>query len=291
MKLSEIISLIKEKNKNKRIAFPNSNDKRVLEAVKVLIHEWHNPVVCWKQEELSRFKDLNIEKIENTSDDDNNIFVAKMLSQWKVDAMISGNISPTAHVVKALIKNVGTKEDIKRLSSHFMMQTQRWLFLVADCAVQAAPDAEQLAEIAVLTAQSALAYWIHPKIAMLSFSTTWSASHEIVTKVQDATFLARQLLQANHIEAIIDGELQLDSAVVPEVAALKCPNSPLKWEANILIFPDLNSGNIGYKLMQRFGWAQAIWPIIQGLQKPWNDLSRWCSVEDILHMYYITANS
>lgn len=292
MNLQEIIKNIQWKNKEKKVIFANPNDERIFEAIKQLISEWHSPVICWTREDLKPYDDIDdIEKIKNDSDDDNNVFAAKLVASWMSDAMISGNISSTADVVRACIKNIGTTEWIKRLSSHFIMQTNLWLYLVADAAIQADPNAEQLAEIAFLAAQSARNYGITPKIAMLSFSTAWSAVHPMVEKVQEATKITKQLLAENNIEAIIEWELQLDTAVVPEVALKKDPNSKLKWEANILIFPDLNSGNIGYKLMQRFWWAQAIGPIIQGLKKPGNDLSRGCSVEDILNLYYITVNS
>ena len=291
MNLQDIIQSLKTKNLYKKVIFANPNDVRAKEAVTQLFSEWHSPVVCGTKEELKIYNNINIEKIENITKDNNNIFAAKLVESWEYDAMISWNLSPTADVVRACIKNIGTNEWIKRLSSHFLMQTNLGLFLVADAAIQADPNAEQLAEIALLTAQSAINYGISPKIAMLSFSTNWSASHPMVEKVQEATELAKKLLAENNIDTIIEWELQLDTAIVPEVALLKNPDSKLKWEANILIFPDLNSGNIGYKLMQRFGRASAIWPIIQGLKKPWNDLSRGCSVDDILNLYYITANS
>ena len=290
MTLESIISVIKEQNKNKKVVFANPNDERVLDAIKILLAEGHSPVICWNQNDLALYKDFNLEKIKNTSAETNNVFAAQMLDQWKVDGMISGNLSSTADVVKALLKNVWSKENVSRISSYFLMDTKLGLFLVADAAIQADPNPEQLAEIALLTAQSAIKYGIQPKIAMLSFSTAWSASHPMVEKVQQATALAQKLLSENNIDAIIEWELQLDAAVIPEIALSKMPNSLLKWEANILIFPDLNSGNIGYKLMQRFWWAQAIGPIIQWLNKPWNDLSRGCSVEDILDLYYVTAN-
>ncbi len=291
MNLQEIIENIKSKNLSKKITFANPDDVRILDAVKQLLSEWHSPVVCGKDEELSLYKSVAVEKLINTSDETNNVFAAKCLADWEYDGIISGNRDSTADVVRAYIKNIWTEEQIGRLSSHFLIQTSLGLFLVADAAIQADPNAEQLAEIALLTAQSALKYWFEPKVAMLSFSTSGSASHPMVEKVQQATKLAKDLFKHNDIHGIIEWELQLDTAVVPEVALLKNPDSTLKWKANILIFPDLNSGNIGYKLMQRFGWAQAIWPIIQGLKKPGNDLSRGCSVTDILDLYYITANS
>lgn len=291
MELQSIISSIKWQNKSKKILFANPNDQRILDAIKILLTEGHSPMICWSNDDFSRYKNINVEKIENTSWESNNIFAAQLLDQWKVDGMISGNLSPTADVVKALLKNVWSKENVSRISSYFLMDTKLGLYIVADAAIQANPNADQLAEIALLSARSAVRYWIEPRIAMLSFSTAGSALHEMVTKVQEATKKASLLLEKNNIEALIEWELQLDAAIVPEVAISKMPNSLLKWRANILIFPDLNSGNIGYKLMQRFWWAKAIGPIIQWLNKPGNDLSRGCCIEDILDLYYITANT
>lgn len=291
MTLESIISVIKQQNKDKKVVFANPNDKRVLAAVKILLTEGHSPVISWNQDDFVMYQDIDVEKIENTDWDTNNVFAAKLLNEWKVDGMISGNMCSTADVVRSLLKNVWSEKNVSRISSYFLMDTKLGLFLVADAAIQADPNPEQLAEIALLTAQSAIKYGIQPKIAMLSFSTAWSASHPMVEKVQQATVLVQKLLSENNIDAIIEWELQLDAAVIPEIAISKMPISLLKWEANILIFPDLNSGNIGYKLMQRFWWAQAIGPIIQWLNKPGNDLSRGCTTDDILDLYYVTANS
>ena len=291
MTLESIISVIKQQNKDKKVVFANPNDKRVLAAVKILLTEGHSPVISWNQDDFVMYQDIDVEKIENTDWDTNNVFAAKLLNEWKVDGMISGNMCSTADVVRSLLKNVWSEKNVSRISSYFLMDTKLGLFLVADAAIQADPNPEQLAEIALLTAQSAIKYGIQPKIAMLSFSTAWSASHPMVEKVQQATVLVQKLLSENNIDAIIEWELQLDAAVIPEIAISKMPISLLKWEANILIFPDLNSGNIGYKLMQRFWWAQAIGPIIQWLNKPGNDLSRGCTTDDILDLYYMTANS
>lgn len=291
MQLKEIIESIKTQNTKKEVILANPNDERVLAACKTLLSEGHSPVIAGSKDELEIYKWLSIKSYENSTWDDNNIFAAKLLNSWEVHGMISGNISPSADVVRSLIKNVGTEEWISRLSSYFLMQTHLWLFLVADAAIQADPNAERLAEIAILTAKSAINYGISPKVAMLSFSTNGSANHDMVVKVQEATSLAKKIASTQNLDFIVEWEMQLDCAVVPEVANLKFPNSKIAGLANILVFPDLNSGNIGYKLMQRFGQAQAIGPIIQGLKKPWNDLSRWCSIDDIVQLYYITANS
>jgi phosphate acetyltransferase len=159
--------------------------------------------------------------------------------------------------------------------------------LFADCAVNPCPSAEELAQIAVSTAQTAKALGgVEPRVAMLSFSTQGSAKHPLVDKVIEATAIARSLAP----NMLIDGELQLDAAIVGKVAQLKAPNSPVAGKANVLVFPDLQAGNIGYKLVERFSGADAVGPILQGIAKPVNDLSRGCKVQDIVQMIIITAN-
>ena len=161
------------------------------------------------------------------------------------------------------------------------------VMVFADCAVMPDPNASQLAEIAVVTAKTAEAIVkLEPRVAMLSFSTKGSAKHEVVDKVAEATKLAQEKAP----ELLIDGEMQLDAAIVKEVGELKAPNSPVAGKANILVFPSLEAGNIGYKLVQRFAGAEAVGPILQGMAAPINDLSRGCSVEDIINMVAITAN-
>jgi phosphate acetyltransferase len=159
------------------------------------------------------------------------------------------------------------------------------VFFFSDCAFVINPDVHELTYIALETATSARSFGINPKVAMLSFSTKGSAHDPLVNKVVNATKRVKELDPS----LIVDGELQLDAAIVPEVAKMKCPNSPLEGNANILIFPDLNSGNIGYKLVQRLAGAKAIGPIVQGLTKPVNDLSRGCSVDDIVDVVSITV--
>jgi phosphate acetyltransferase len=172
-----------------------------------------------------------------------------------------------------------------------MVTSQRMLgedgvFVFADCGLVPAPSADQLFEIAVSSAESFRSMvGAQPRVAMLSFSTKGSADHHLFAHVIAAT----QELKRKRPDLLVDGELQLDAAIIPEVARLKCPDSPLEGRANVLIFPDLNAGNIGYKLVERFGGAAALGPIVQGLAKPVNDLSRGCSVQDIVDLTAATS--
>jgi phosphate acetyltransferase len=161
------------------------------------------------------------------------------------------------------------------------------MLVFADCAVMPDPDAAQLAEIAVMTARTARAIaGIEPRVAMLSFSTKGSAQHDLVDKVAKATKIAAEM----DPDLLIDGEMQLDAALVPEVGQLKSPGSKVAGRANVLVFPGLESGNIGYKLVQRLAGAEAIGPVLQGMAAPINDLSRGCSVSDIVNMVAITSS-
>jgi phosphate acetyltransferase len=159
--------------------------------------------------------------------------------------------------------------------------------MFADCAVNPCPNAQELAQIAISTAETARSLaGIEPKVAMLSFSTKGSAKHELIDKVTEATRLAKELAP----DLAIDGELQADVALIPVVAEKKAPGSSVAGKANVLVFPDLQAGNIGYKLVERFSGADAIGPILQGIAAPVNDLSRGCKVQDIVQMVIITAN-
>lgn len=208
---------------------------------------------------------------------------AMMVQKELANGMISGINSETKPYFPAF-DIIKTRQGISRASGAFIMIKGDKIFLFADCALNINPDSEQLAEIALTTAETAISFGIKPKVAMLSFSTHGTAKHEMVDKVRIAT----ELVKKKDKDLIVDGEMQLDAAIVPEVAEKKCPGSPLQGDANILIFPNLNSGNIGYKLVERLGGCKAIGPIMQGLNKPINDLSRGCSVQDIVDLSVIT---
>ncbi len=215
-----------------------------------------------------------------------------MVKLGDADGLVSGAIHSTGDMLRPALQIIKPKKGMKTVSSCFLMECpdhafgQDGVLIFADCAVVPNPTAEEMANIALGAADSARALvQMEPKVAMLSFSTKGSAKHELVTKVQEATKIAHDLAP----DLMLDGELQLDAALVPEVGQLKSPGSPVAGHANVLVFPDLQSGNIGYKLVQRLGKAEAYGPVLQGIAKPCNDLSRGCSVEDIVATVAITA--
>lgn len=217
---------------------------------------------------------------------DNLYFGAMMLRKDMVAGFVGGAVYNSADVVKAAVYIIGTKAPGVKISSFFYMvfpdkrYGEEGAFLFADCAVNPEPDSSLLAEIAISTANSALIYlcW-KPRVAMLSFSTKGSAKYPTVDKVIEATKIVKE--KCPNLQ--VDGEFQVDAAIVPEVGMRKAPNSVIAGNANILIFPDLNSGNIAYKLSERLANGKAIGPIFQGIAKPFNDLSRGCSAEDIVY--------
>ncbi|WP_123054086.1 phosphate acetyltransferase [Clostridium sp. JN-1] len=241
--------------------------------------------------ELRKKKGMTLEKA-NKIVRDPLYFATMMVKLGYVDGMVSGAIHTTGDLLRPGLQIVKTAPGTSVVSSMFIMEVPNCTYgkdgmlLFADCAVNPQPNSEELAAIAISTAETAKNLCgMDPKVAMLSFSTRGSASHDLVDKVTKATELAKEM----NPDLPVDGELQLDAAIVKEVAELKAPDSSVAGKANVLVFPDLQAGNIGYKLVQRFAKAEAIGPICQGFAKPINDLSRGCSADDIVNVVAITA--
>jgi phosphate acetyltransferase len=223
---------------------------------------------------------------------DNLFFAGMMVREGDMAGCVAGATSTTGNVLRAAIQTIGTAPGIKTVSSFFVMITKNpnfgdnGILFYADCAVNPNPDTQGLAEIAVATARNCKALTgVDARVAMLSFSTKGSASHDDVDKVVKAMNIAKEI----DPNILIDGELQADAALIASIGEKKAPGSPVAGKANVLVFPDLDAANIAYKLTERIGGAEAIGPVIQGLAKPVNDLSRGCSVEDIVNVTAITV--
>ena len=243
--------------------------------------------------ELRKRKGLTLEeareKIKDTL-----YYGCMMIKMGKADGQLAGARNATSNVLRPALQIIKTAPGITCVSGAMLLLTktpqygENGVLVMGDVAVTPVPDANQLAQIAVCTAQTAkaVAGFEDPRVAMLSFSSYGSAKHEVVDKVIEATAIAKQMMP----DLSIDGELQADCAIVPTVAKLKAPGSPVAGKANVLVVPCLEVGNIAYKLVQRLGEAQAIGPVLQGIARPVNDLSRGCNVDDIYKMIAITAN-
>lgn len=281
-----------------RIVFPETNDKRTLEACALIKQEGiARPILIDELDNSERreryaqqFFDLRKEKgmtIEEARRlmNDRNYFGVMAVYADDADGLISGATVASSDTLRPALQIIKTKERFHKVSGFFFMVLENRLLLFADCMVNIEPSSYELAEIAIDSAETALRFGIEPKIAMLSFSTNGSAKHPSADRVREAV----QMVRFKRPDLTVEGEMQVDAALVPHICARKFPNSRVKGDANVLIFPNLDSANIAYKLVERLAGASAIGPILQGLQKPINDLSRGCSVEDIVHLAAITS--
>lgn len=216
---------------------------------------------------------------------DPNYFGTMLIYMDKADGMVSGAIHSTGDTVRPALQIIKTKPGVSRTSGAFLMLRGEEKYIFSDCAININPDAQALGEIAVESARTAEMFDIKPKVAMLSFSTKGSAASDEVTKVAEATKIAQELAP----QYDIDGELQFDAAFVDSVGKQKAPGSNVAGQATVFVFPEIQSGNIGYKIAQRFGGFEAVGPILQGLNKPISDLSRGCNEEDVYKLAIITA--
>ncbi|HRI45726.1 MAG TPA: phosphate acetyltransferase [Ignavibacteriaceae bacterium] len=323
--MAELVLLeqIKEKasKKKKTIVLPESHDERVLRAAEILTAQnivnvitigneskvredaekiginlqgvrIINPETSDKLSDFSnlffnqrKHKGVTIEQARETMKKDL-FFGAMLVKEGMADGNVAGSFASTGDVLRAAIQVVGMAEGISIVSSFFLMVYPEITYSFADCAVVPNPDAIQLADIAISTADNHKKLTgEEPYVAMLSFSTKGSAEHELIDKVRAAT----QFIKDKRPDLNVDGELQFDAAIVDSIGRKKAPGSSVAGRANVLVFPDLQAGNIGYKIAQRLGKAEAVGPVVQGLKKPLFDLSRGCSVEDIVNTSAIAA--
>ncbi|WP_117204938.1 phosphate acetyltransferase [Paratractidigestivibacter faecalis] len=319
--MSDFLARMKSAAKadKKTIVLPEGEDPRTIEAAKKIVEEGlANLVVLGNPDEIKidgvtvidprtaerkqayaeKFAELRAKKGVTLPEaleqmNDATYFGTMMVKMGDADGLVSGACHSTANTLRPALQILKTAPGTKLVSAFFIMCTKSPEFgadgtlLFADCGLNINPNADELSEIALASAESWKAFMpgVDPKVAMLSFSTMGSAKGDVPTKVQEAVKLANE----KNPELALDGDLQLDAALVQSVADLKAPNSSVAGNANILVFPDLEAGNIGYKLVQRFGGAEAYGPVLQGIAKPVNDLSRGCSADDIVGVVAITA--
>ncbi|AJA79249.1 phosphate acetyltransferase [Levilactobacillus brevis] len=319
----ELFDSLKQKinGQNKTIVFPEGEDERVLGAASRLVADGLvKAIVLGKQSQIETtatnhaidlsqltildpaqmpsdqhqaMLDALVErrKGKNTPEQaaemlkDPNYVGTMMVYMGQADGMVSGAVHATGDTVRPALQIIKTKAGVHRISGAFIMQKGDERYVFADCAINIELEAAGMAEVAIESAHTAKVFDIDPKVAMLSFSTKGSAKGDMVTKVQEATALAHESAP----DLPLDGELQFDAAFVPSVGTQKAPDSKVAGHANVFVFPELQSGNIGYKIAQRFGGFEAIGPILQGLNKPVSDLSRGCNEEDVYKVAIITA--
>ena len=313
---------------NRRIVLPESSDERVIRAASQILKEnLAQVILVGNQEaimhsakayevslsgvkivdpynferlndyvnklvELRSKKGMTPEEAKKLLQTDPNFFGAMLVKMGDADGMVSGSASPTANVLRAGIQVIGTQPGVKTVSSVFIMELSQFkdlfgsILVFGDCSVIPVPTSEQLADIATSAAETAVRIaGINPRVALMTFSTKGSAKHECVDRIIEAG----RILRERKVQFRFDDELQADAALVKSVGEIKAPLSDVSGNANVLIFPTLSAGNIGYKLVQRLAGANAYGPIIQGLNSPVNDLSRGCSVEDIVVLTAITS--
>lgn len=288
----------------KRIVFPESKEPRVQEAMERIINEGLAKPLSFENpeqdahftryvQEFMKLRGASKEEARSKLKNDH-YFATMMLQMGDADGMIAGPTVPSRERILPALEIIQTKEKFHKVSGFFFMVLPRHvdsdaanggILLFADCAVNIDPDVKTLADIAIDTAETAKRFGLTPQIAMLSFSTAGSSDHPLVQKIREAT----ALVKSRRPDLAIEGEVQVDAALMDKIGALKDPNSPVAGHANVLIFPDLEAGNIGYKLVERLAGAKAIGPILQGLRKPVNEVSRGCSAEDIVNLAAITS--
>ncbi|WP_374721594.1 phosphate acetyltransferase [Peribacillus tepidiphilus] len=319
--MSDLFSVLKEKvsGRNLKIVFPEGTDERILKAAgRLAAEKLVTPILVGNKEEIQKLAvqhGVSLEAAEiydpqnfpmmdelvaafverrkgKVSEEDarkilldENYFGTMLVYVNKADGLVSGAAHSTADTVRPALQIIKTKEGVRKTSGVFIMVRGDEKYVFADCAINIAPDSQDLAEIALESAKTAKMFNIEPRVAMLSFSTKGSAKSPETEKVSAAVEIAKQ----RDPQLVLDGEFQFDAAFVPSVAKKKAPDSPIQGDANVFVFPSLEAGNIGYKIAQRLGNFEAVGPILQGLNRPVNDLSRGCNEEDVYKLAIITA--